>query len=68
METNHKNAIRKFIKDNFQYDPAYNKQIIRTLKNGTKIESFEAIKFLQNEEIANLIIFHFTIQIFKRNS
>ena len=58
METNQKDAIIKFIKDNFQYDPAYNKQIIKTLKKGTKIESFESIKFLQNEKNANLSIFH----------
>ena len=58
METNHKNAIRKFIKDNFQYNPEYNRPIIRTLKKGTRIESFESIKFLQNEEISNLFIFH----------
>ena len=58
METNHKNAIRNFIIDNFQYDPARDKPVKKTLKQKIKIESFESINFLLNEGITSYFIFH----------
>lgn len=61
METAFSESLKAYMKDNFNYDPAYDKEIEKiksSRMNPKEDKTFDSLNFPQNEEIGNSFIYH----------
>ena len=70
METAFNESLKAYMKDKFNYDPAYGKEIEkikRSRMNPKEAKTFDSLNFQQNEEIGNSFIYH-SLKIFDKIS
>ena len=58
METTFKERLREYIKVNFNYDPAFGKELKSIPKKLEDKKSFDSLNFPKTEEIDNSFIYH----------
>ena len=61
METAFNESLKAYMKDKFNYDPAYDKEIEKiksSRMNPKEDKTFDSLNFPQNEEIGNSFIYH----------